>query len=299
MDTKKATICVIAAGALWGCISLFVRALNAAGLSAIDISCVRMVVGVACMLLVLLAVDRDALRIRVRDLWLFAGTGIVSVTFFNWCYFTCIELSEVSIAVVLLYTSPVFVMLMSALFFKERITARKLVALACTFAGCVLVAGVVGTGVQIGPLALGMGVASGFFYALYSVFSRVALRRYDPLTITFYTFAMGSVACLLLADPPAIAGTLAANPQVIWLCVGIGIMCTVFPYILYTIGLRGMETGRAAILATVEPLVGAIIGIFVFAESTDLAKLAGMALILAAVLVLNTGQKHRGSADAS
>lgn len=293
MDKARATICVIGAGALWGCISLFVRALNAVGLSAIDISCVRMVVGAACMLALLLVVDRAALRIRSRDLWIFAGTGIVSVTLFNWCYFTCIQLSEASVAVVLLYTSPIFVMLMSALFFHERITGRKLVALALTFAGCVLVAGVLGGAVSIGPLALAVGVASGFFYALYSIFGRVALKRYDPLTITFYTFAMGSAASLLLGDPGNVVRALAAAPQVPWLCLGLGIVCTVLPYILYTTGLRGMETGRAAILVTVEPLVGALIGIFVFAESTDPLKLAGMFLILAAVVLLNLPSKAR------
>jgi len=292
MDKRKATACVIAAGILWGCISLFVRALNTVGLSAMDISCVRMVVGAACMLIVLLVVDRSALRIRLRDLWMFVGTGIVSVTLFNWCYFTCIGLSEASIAVVLLYTSPIFVMLMSALLFRERITGRKVAALCLTFAGCVLVAGILGGAVQMTPVALASGVASGFFYALYSIFSRVALRRYDPLTITFYTFVLGAVATVLLGNPGAIVDAIAANGQVPWLYLGLGILCTVLPYLLYTTGLRGMETGRAAILVTVEPLVGALIGIFVFAESTDPMKLAGMLLIFAAIVLLNLPARH-------
>lgn len=278
---------MLVAGALWGCISLFVRSLNAAGLSAIDICLVRMVVGTACMLLVLLVVDRSALRIRLRDLWIFAGTGIVSVTFFNWCYFTCIELSEASIAVVLLYTSPIFVMLMGALFFHERITARKVVALCLTFTGCVLVAGVLGGSVQIGPLALALGVASGLFYALYSIFGRVALRRYDPLTITFYTFVMGTIAGLLLGDANNVVAAVAANLQVSWLCLGLGVFCTVLPYLFYTAGLRGMETGRAAILATIEPVVGTLIGVLVFAESVSPIKLVGICLILSSVVLLN------------
>ena len=104
MTTAKATACVLGAGVLWGCISLFVRALDAAGLSSMEISDVRMVVGTLGMLLVLLVLDPSKLRIRLRDLWLFIGTGVVSVTLFNVCYFTCISLSEASIAVVLLYT---------------------------------------------------------------------------------------------------------------------------------------------------------------------------------------------------
>jgi drug/metabolite transporter (DMT)-like permease len=293
MNRGKATFCVIGAGVLWGCISLFVRALGAAGLSAMDICCVRMVVGVVCMLVVLLVVDRDALRIRLRDLWLFAGTGIASVTLFNWCYFTCIQLSEVSIAVVLLYTSPIFVMLMSALFFRERITAQKLVALAMTFAGCVLVAGVLGGTVRLAPVALAVGVASGFFYALYSIFSRVALRRYDPLTITFYTFLMGSIACVLMGNMGNVVAVAASGGAAPWLYLGLGVLCTILPYLLYTMGLRGMETSRAAILVTVEPLVGALIGLFVFAESASPVKLAGMALIFAAIVLLNLPARQK------
>ena len=102
MNQGKATACVLIAGALWGCISLFVRHLSAAGLSAMDIAAIRTGVGALGMLVVILAINPKLLRIRLRDLWMFVGTGIVSITFFNLCYFTCITMSEASIAVVLL-----------------------------------------------------------------------------------------------------------------------------------------------------------------------------------------------------
>ena len=292
MNTGRATACVLAAGALWGCISLFVRALDAAGLSAVEISDVRMVVGVVGMLAVLLATDPSKLRIRLRDIWLFVGTGVVSVTLFNTCYFTCINLSEASIAVVLLYTSPIFVMLMSALFFRERITTRKVVAVALTFVGCVFVAGVLGGQVVLSPLALAAGVASGFFYATYSIFGRKALERYDTLTITFHTFLMGFVACTLLGDPVHTVATALADPSLWVWYLGLGVFCTIAPYLLYTTGLKYLETSRAAILATVEPLVASLLGIFAYGESTGILKLAGMALILLAVVLVNLPSKR-------
>lgn len=291
MDTTKATLCVLGAGALWGCISLFVRALDAAGLSAVDISGVRMAVGALGMLLVILVHDRSLLRIQLRDIWLFIGTGIVSVTLFNVCYFTCIELSEASIAVVLLYTSPIWVMLMSAIFFRERITKRKVTALCLTFVGCVLVAGVLGGAVHLTPFALASGIASGFFYATYSIFGRVALQRYDTLTITFYTFLFGLLASLVVGDPAKIVAVAAANPALIAWYLGLGIFCTIAPYLLYTTGLKYLETSRAAILATIEPLVGSLLGIFAYGESTGILKLLGMACILGAVVLVNTGER--------
>lgn len=291
MDVKKATLCVLGAGVLWGCISLFVNAMTAAGMTSFQISGVRMIIGTVGMALVLLATGREKFRIRPRDIWMFIGTGFISLTLFNICYFACIQMSEASVAVVLLYTSPVWVMLMSAVAFKERITPKKLVALLMTVVGCALVAGIVGGAVQLTPLALAIGVASGIFYALYSIFGRVALEKYDTMTVTFWTFAVGAVASLFVSDH---AGTIsiALGSPILWLLfLGIGVLCTIVPYLLYTLGLKNMETGRAAILATSEPLVAAVLGIFAYGESAGPVKIAGMALILASVILLNVGDK--------
>lgn len=278
---------VIGGAALWGCISLFVRALSAAGLSSPEITGIRVFVGVAGMALVLLARDRSLFRVRLRDLWIFAGTGIVSVTLFNVCYFSCMQMSEASIAVVLLYTSPIWIMLMSAFFFKEQLTVRKIVALLMTFAGCVLVAGILGGAVRLTPTALLLGVASGVFYATYSIFGRVALERYDTFTITFYTFLAGAICALFIGSPVHVMQVMAQQPGAIAWALGIGVICTIFPYLLYTKGLQGLETSRAGILATVEPVVGALLGLLVYGESAGALKICGMLLIVGAVFVLN------------
>lgn len=252
-----------------------------------DIAGVRMLVGAIGMLLIVLVVDRSLLRIRLRDAWMFVGTGVVSVMLFNVCYFTCMTISEASIAVVLLYTSPIFVMLMSALFFKEKVTKRKVAAIAMTFIGCVLVSGLLGGAVRLTPFALAAGIASGFFYATYSIFGRVALKRYKPLTITFYTFVAGAVASFFLSDYGNIATVVTADPPIILRIVGLGVVCSIAPYLLYTSGLEHLDPGLAAVFATVEPLVGGLLGILAYGESAGALKLAGMALILAAVVLVS------------
>ena len=141
---RKATAAVLGAGSLWGVISIFVRNLNAMGLTAIQISFLRAMGGAAVMVLFLALTRRDLLKIKLRHIWYFVGTGIISLALFNLCYFTVIELSQASIAVVLLYTSPIFIMVISAIVFKEKITWNKLLALAMVFVGCVLVAGLLG-----------------------------------------------------------------------------------------------------------------------------------------------------------
>lgn len=290
---KKYTgeLSVIAAGILWGVISIFVRHLTDAGLASLQLVFLRSSMAAVGLFFWLFAVNRDALRVKLKDIWCFVGTGIVSLTFFSWCYFTTIQASEASIAVVLLYTSPIFVMLFSAVLFQEKITVQKLTALVMTFCGSVLVAGLVGGGHTLTPKVFLVGIGAGLGYGLYSIFGRFAIERgYGSLTITFYTFVFSSMSGAALCHVEQLPALM--TPETTAWCAGSAIVCSIAPYLLYTYGLSRMEAGRAAILATVEPLVGAVVGIVYFQESHDVVKLAGMALIFGAIVLLN--QKSGG-----
>ena len=142
MKTWKATGCVLLAGIFWGSMGLFVRQLNAAGLYAIDVMQLRVLASAIFVGLYLLLFDRQKLRLRPRDIWCFAGSGICSLMLFSWCYFTGMQAASLAVMAVLLYTAPVFVMLMSIVFFRENLTGAKLTALVLCLAGCVLVSGV-------------------------------------------------------------------------------------------------------------------------------------------------------------
>jgi drug/metabolite transporter (DMT)-like permease len=222
---------------------------------------------------------------------MFVGTGIISVVLFNTLYFYTTVQSQASVAVVLLYTSPAFVMLLSAMLFKERITRWKLLCLGMTVLGCALVGGVFGGSTRLTARVLLAGLGSGFFYALYTIFARVALRRYDSMTVTAYTFLLGALGSLPMGKAGATASALAGTPVLLLFCLGIGVVSTVLPYVLYTWGLQRMDSGRAAILVAVEPLVGAVLGMAAYGEPRDAAKLAGILLILAAILLLNRPEK--------
>jgi len=141
MKQSKSALCVLLAGTLWGSMGLFVRKLNAVGLYALDIVQLRIAISLVLVGLYLLIFARDKLRVRLRDLWCFAGTGIVSLLLFSWCYFSGMQEASLSVMAVLLYTSPAFIVLLSVLLFRETLTRQKLLALVLTFAGCCLVSG--------------------------------------------------------------------------------------------------------------------------------------------------------------
>ena len=277
---------VVLAGILWGLIGIFIKKLSSFGLDSIQIAFIRMIIASISFGLFVLFKDKSLFRISPKDIWMFIGTGIISVLLFNICYFYTIIHSEASLAVVLLYTSPVFVVLFSALLFKEKITANKIIALVLAFAGCVLTAGLLG-GVSVKPFIILTGIASGLFYALYSIFGKFALKKYSTYTVTVYTFIFGLIGDLFIAKPVETAGIIIGNPQVLFWCFGIGIISTVLPYFFYTKGLENLESGKAAILVAVEPLVGAVIGMAFLNESCSLTKITGIILIIVSIILLN------------
>ena len=188
---------VLAGASLWGLIGLFNRALMGAGLSPRSIVLVRNLGGLAVLALVLLVWKRDAFRVSPRHLGWFFGTGVVSVLLFTWCYFSCQEQCSLAVAAILLYTSPAFVVVLSALLWREKLTRRKLAALGLTFGGCVLVTGVLSGGAQLTPAGFLLGLGAGFFYALYSIFGRYALAHYGPYAVTLYTFLFAGAGALV------------------------------------------------------------------------------------------------------
>ena len=286
-------LAILLSGVLWGVISVFIRPLSAAGLSATQICFVRLLIAAPVFSLVTLCVSPSLFRIRLRDIWMFLGTGIVSIVLFNICYFYTIIHSEASVAVVLLYTSPVFVMLVAVFLFKEKVRAQKIVALVMTLVGCLLVSGVIGSGAGLRPIVALTGLLSGLFYAMYSVFGKLALKKYDTLTLTTYTFLFAFIGALPFSDVSSTFAILIASPKLWWWCAGIGIFSTALPFFFYTVGLKKVEPSRASILAAVEPLVGSLVGIAFYGESHGILKIIGIVFVVGAIFVLNLPKREK------
>lgn len=288
-------LCAMLAGCLWGTTGLFLDRLYAAGLTTMQICVLRSAFTALLMLVLILIRDHKLLRIRLRHLWCFVGSGVFSILFFNYCYFSAIQESGMAVAATLLYTSPVFVMLLSLPLFGEKITARKTGALALTVGGCVLVSGIVAGGANFTPTGLLYGLGAGLGYALYSIFTRYALQRgYSSLTITIYTFAVATVGGLFLADIPALEHSLAqGGGPFLGLLVLYSLVTTVAPYMLFNNSLRHIENSKAAVLAAVEPISATMLGFLVLHQKPTVTEWVGIALVLTAILILNRPEKRR------
>lgn len=291
---KKWAYLLIASGAaLWGLIGIFVQGLYQFGFSSQQIVTIRAVSAAVMLVTYVYAANKSLLKIKIRDWTYFVGTGIFSIVFFNWCYFTAIRETSLSIAVILLYTAPIFVALLSRLVFKEAFTQRKLISLILTFIGITFVIGYLPYAADISISAFGFftGLGSGLGYALYSIFGKAALEKYHSLTITTYTFIFAGMAMLPVSG---LWQSLDVFYNIkVWLyIVGLGFFPTVLAYMLYTKGLSYVESSRASIIATVEPLVATLVSIFIFADILTLWQIIGILLVLSGVIMIQGREKE-------
>ena len=295
---KLAPFLVILAGCLWGTMGIFVRHLNAIGLQSMEIVEARSVLTAVGMFAALVLFRRDLLKTKAKDLWIFVGGGMASVILFNFCYFQTIQRASLSTAAILLYTSPVFVLLLSVPLFGEKFTRKKLICLVLAITGCALASGVASGGMALSPMTLLLGLESGFGYGLYSIFSRFALQRgYHPITITAYIFLFGALGGILLTDFGQITRVVSADGgNLIYLMV-YTLVTTIVPYISYTTGLQQVENGVAAVLACIEPVMATVFGIFVFSEMPTLSGWLGILLVLIALTALNLQPKKQQSEE--
>lgn len=295
MSKKKenkliSVFCVLAAGILWGTMGLLVRNMTALNYDSFEIVMFRAIFTALIMLGGTAVFNKKALKINIKDIWIFIGTGIVSVAFFNYCYFSCMTYTTLSNAAILLYTAPSFVMIMSALFFRERFTLKKFICLAVAFIGCVLVSGgFTGNGLSLKGFLFGLG--AGFGYALYSIFSRIGIKKgYSSITITTYTFIFAGIGLIPFVKWGHFVTNIATNYTSIPYEIILVVFNTVLAYILYTKGLSGMENSKASIIASIEPVVASLVGIYVFKESATVIGLIGCALVLGSCIATNIGK---------
>ena len=288
MIQKAAPVFVTGAAILWGILVIFIKNLSVAGLSSMEIVTLR-VYGAALLLVIgLLLYNKKLLKIKLKDAWCFVGTGGVSIVFFSYCYFKNVTVSSVAVSSILMYTSPIWVTLFARLVFREKINKQKLMALVLAFVGCALVSGIAGGVGQVSVEGLLLGLGSGIGYGLYSIFARIALEKgYHPMTVSAYTFLFACMGVLPFIKPAEIWNKMSVTPGLwVWaLCMVFFSTCMSFT--LYTIGLKYMEAGRVAVLATLEPIVTTLVGVVVYKEMLSLVMILGIAMVLGASILIS------------
>ena len=275
-------LAVGAAASIWGTLGYLAKILYAEGVSFEALVAVRASVGWAAMLLfMLLARGVGNLRVAWRNFLFLVPLGLIGIGVFYLLYFFTVRESTVGTAAILLYSSPAFVSLLAWVFLRETLGVLRVLALALTFGGIFLVVGGYDPeALEVGPLVLATGLLSGLTYGLYSIFGKPVARHLDPAVILSYALGFGAVLLVLFALPTLdtlVDLTLGSYALLLMLAV----VHTSLAFGLYTVGLKRLDAGQAAIVATVEPVVAGAIGVALLGETLTAPKVLGALLVLA------------------
>ncbi|WP_324825309.1 DMT family transporter [Sinanaerobacter sp. ZZT-01] len=279
---------IFLAGSLWGTIGLFASLLHGMGAASSLIAFLRLFIGFLVLIPIMLKMGGMKLfSIDKKSLFFCFLMGIFSQALYNFFYTEALESIGMVTASMLLYMAPIFVCVMAVIFFKENMGSEKVIAVAVNVIGCALVV----TGGNISALNLsGYGIFAGimaaFLYALMTVFAKKLSGTCEPVTIIFYSFLFGWVAMALIGHPWQHLALL-LDWKFAFTALAYGLIPTVGAYLFYIKGLStGLEASKVSMIASVETIVGALIGVLFLNETTGLIKVLGVSFVLTSLLIM-------------
>ena len=295
-EQKKGYILVLTAGALWGTIGFFATLLSQMGMNAGPVAFFRVLSSAVMLGLILIIKGKgfSLFCISKRGLISCMLIGFVSQAFYNVCYMNAIEQNGMATAAVFLYTSPIYVAVLSRLFFREPLTGNKILAILINMVGCILtVTGGEFADMKVSAFGLIMGVLAGFTYALLPILSRTGAVDENPYTAAFYGQVFGTLLLFFLIRPWQNIGV-SFSWKILFVLIGFGIIPSAMAYVAYYGGLSKItETSKVPVMASVETVVAAGIGLLAFGQRLGAVKLLGIALVLCSIAVMNM-QKGSG-----
>lgn len=236
--------------------------------------------------------------IPVRDRWFMLAAAVANSAL-NLSVFVAFTRISIALALLVFYLYPAIVAIVSVAWFGERLDRARWLALAVSLAGLVLVlagAGGIGDVDVIGVLLAFIGALAQVFYVLSARygFAHVPAPQAAALTMTgaFTIYLVGSA---LTGGIAALAAP-AASVDALWPVLVAGVLGAGIPTVAYITGIRMLGPSRAAILATLEPVVGVGLAAWLLAETPSAVQLAGGALILGAAILLQI-RSRAGVAD--
>lgn len=291
------------AGVLWGTIGPVSRFVFTAGVTPLETAFWRGTVAGLCYLGHYLLVTRGPQSLRRRTaghlpLPLYKAHipaivlfGVFGVAALECSYVYTVSEGGAALASILLYSAPLWVNLFSWKFLGEKISPRQIMALFMTSCG---IAGISlwGGEIRFSTIALVAGLVSGVSYALFYIAGQMFFRRSHPVAVYMIAFPIASVAVLpliyftdSLSPSDVLARFVTLAPQPMLALVGIGIISTYVPYILHGMGLRLVESGKAAIVTMIEPVVAIVLSHIIWQESFSLFGYICAVIVIAGVVL--------------
>lgn len=287
---------IVLAAALWALLGPVARLALREGLTPFEIALWRCIIGwilfAAHAAIIRQHVPTDASQARTVRRADFGGIiafGIIGVAGLYVTFPLAVQSGGAALAVVLLYTAPAWVAVFAWLLLDERLSLRKLVALALTLLGIGGIALSGGGTIRPSPAAFGWGLLSGISYASMYIFGKRYFARYAPVTVFVYSLPVAALVLLPLTTFHAPSATAWGALFVIGVCSTYG------AYLAYSAGLKRLEVTQAAIVATAEPVLGALLAFVFWGERFAALGYAAAALVLLSILLIASDRTSQPS----
>lgn len=294
---RVAIALVLFAATLWGVGGLFVHRMIGAGLQAVEVAYYSNALAALVLFAGLLLFSPGRLRVGWRSLPGLVSVGVVSGGIGTVCYANAVALTSVSLAALLLYTSPAWVVLLAWRFLGEPIGPRQGLAVAAAFAGCALLAQVYDpSALRASVTGILFGLGSGFTYALFSVLSKRVLEQHHPLSVNAYAFGAAALVLLPLQSEPLPTG-LGADvwPWLLAWVVGV-LLIALFAF---NAGLRSLPASLVSLLVMWQLVVAVPLGVVLLGEPLGLLQALGALFVVASVAILRPAARGAGGAEAA
>lgn len=279
---------IFIAGFLWGCIGLFVKELENAGSAPALTAFLRVFFAFIIMLIASYVKGGSrSLIIDRKTLLSCALLGLICHGIYNIFYSLAVTMAGVSISAVLLNIAPVFTLFFSAVLFREKITTIKIIAIVINIFGCVLTAT---NGVfdikALSVVGLLCGAGAGICYALTSVIGKMAADKTDPFVMSMYSYLFAAVFLALWMKPWQ--QEIQCNGTIIIWGFLYALIPTAVAYVIYYRGLKNLtENSKAPVIASVETVVAAVVGVTLYMERLGVCSIIGIVLVLFSIVIMN------------
>jgi drug/metabolite transporter (DMT)-like permease len=287
MQQIKGYLMIALAGSLWGTVGLFGKIFFGYEFDPKLVVFCRLFVGFLIMFIFISFKDKKLLKFDKRGLKYTALIGFFSQALFNLLYFETIKRTTIATAVILLYTAPIFLIIMGRIFYKERLTPIKIAALVlCIIGSFLTVTGGSLNTLNINSIGVLTGIGAGFTYALVTIISKAIIDDYHPLTIILYSFLFGWIFLVPFSHPMNLLYVKYSLPVVASI-LGLGLIPTVLAYVFYITGLSyGVEASKAGIICSIEIVVSVIVSFLFFKEVILGVKLLGIIMALGSIFII-------------
>lgn len=275
---------VILAGICWGSLGIFSSKLLGFGFDSFQIATLRIITAGIIVGLLLPSVLPVLKKLSLSEWINLILQSLIGVLGMTLCYFFAVGKIGVSMAVALLYTAPVFSLVLARLILNETINKKSIIL------GIVAVVGVgflmMGDkfSVNIGVL---IGLLSGLCYALYGILGKKAMAYHLPSNVVF--FSSVCISALVLLCLPNTYETykqlLVLSSYALLFTLGLAIVGTIMPYFLYMSALQKLPATKASVFTIVEPLTAILLAVLLLNQSLLALQLIGVLLIIGATLI--------------